>query len=202
MLVSVAATIMSAMRDVFIGSEAVALGKLTKSDLRHRHRAIFRNVYMPQHREPSLPDRTVGARLWSRRRAIIAGVAASALHGAQWVDADVPIELISPSATRPQKGGLVVRNETVADDEIAHVVRLPVTTAARTAYDLGRHLPRAQAIARLDALMRGDPVFGRGCAAAGQALPGCSGFASAAGCAPAGASEEQRLPRRPGCGSY
>jgi hypothetical protein len=139
-----------AMGDVFIGSEAVVRGSLTKSDLR-RHRAIFRDVYVPKLHQPSLRDRTVGAWLWSRRRAVVAGVAASALHGAQWVDADVPVELIAPNARR--QGGLVVRNETLADDEISYVARLPVTTAARTAYDLGRHLPRGQAIARIDALM-------------------------------------------------
>lgn len=66
-----------------------------------------------------------------------------------------PIELIASSA-RPQPG-LVVRNEILTDDEITRVARLPVTTPARTAYDLGRHLPRAQAIARLDALMRATP---------------------------------------------
>ncbi|HXS84491.1 MAG TPA: hypothetical protein VN741_02510, partial [Mycobacterium sp.] len=32
-----------------------------------------------------------------------------------------------------------------------------VTTPARTAYDLGRHLPRGQAIARMDALMHATP---------------------------------------------
>jgi hypothetical protein len=145
----------TAMRDVIIGSEAVAHGSLTKSDLRRRHRAIFRDVYIPKHHEASLRDRTAGAWLWSRRRAIVAGVAASALHGAQWVDAKAAIELISANA-RPQPG-LVVRNETLADDEITHVARLPVTSPTRTAYDLGRHLPRGQAIARLDALMHATP---------------------------------------------
>jgi hypothetical protein len=144
----------AAMGEVFIGSEFVVHGGLTKSDLR-RHRAIFRDVYVPKLGEPSLRDRTVGGWLWSRRRAIIAGVAASALHGAQWVDADVRIELIAPNA-RAQPG-LVVRNETLADDEITKVQRLPVTTPERTAYDLGRHQPRGQAVARLDALMRATP---------------------------------------------
>lgn len=143
-----------AMGDVFIGSEAVAHGRLTKSDLR-RHRAIFRDVYMPRPHQPSLRDRTAGAWLWSRRRGIIAGVAASALHGAQWVDADVPIELIAPNA-RPHSG-LVVRNETPARDEITRVAGLPVTTPARTAYDLGRYLPRELALARMDALMHATP---------------------------------------------
>jgi hypothetical protein len=142
------------MGDVFIGSEAVAHGRLTKSDLR-RHRAIFRDVYVPKLHEPSLRERTAGAWLWSRRRAVVAGVVASALHGARWVDADVPIELIAPNARR--QPGLVVRNETLVDDEITYVTRLPVTTPARTAYDLGRHLPRGQAVARIDTLMRATP---------------------------------------------
>jgi hypothetical protein len=71
------------------------------------------------------------------------------------VDTDVPIELIAPNARR--QAGLVVRNEALADDEVGHVARLPVTTPARTAYDLGRHLPRGQAVARIDALMHATP---------------------------------------------
>jgi hypothetical protein len=74
------------------------------------------------------------------------------LHDAEWVDDDVPIELIS-KRNRPQRG-LVVRNETLADDEITRVAGLPVTTRARTAFDMGRHLPRGKALQRLDALMR------------------------------------------------
>ncbi len=35
--------------------------------------------------------------------------------------------------------------------------RLPVTTVVRTAFDLGRHLPRGVAVAHLDALMRAAP---------------------------------------------
>lgn len=93
--------------------------------------------------------------MWSGRRAVIAGAAASALHGGQWVDANIPIELIAPSA-RPQRG-LVVRNETLGADELTQVRRLPATSVARTAFDLGRHLPRGEALARLDALMRATP---------------------------------------------
>ncbi len=93
--------------------------------------------------------------MWSRRRAIAAGVAASALHGARWVDADIPIELIW-SNTRPPRG-IIAREQLLADDEVTRVAGLPVTTPARTAYDLGRYLPRAQAVSRLDALMRATP---------------------------------------------
>jgi hypothetical protein len=140
------------MGEVFIGSEAIAAAKLTEYQLRRWYRPIFRDVYIPKRVEPSLRDRTVGAWLWSRRRAVVAGAAASALHGAAWVDADIPIELIAPSA-RPQRG-LLVRNESLADGEITRVAGLPVTSRARTAFDLGRHLGRGEAVARLDALMR------------------------------------------------
>jgi hypothetical protein len=85
---------------------------------------------------------------------VIAGVAASALHGAAWVDDDIPIELVA--RTRPQSG-LVLRRETLGDDEITRVDCMAATTVARTAFDLGRRLARGEALARLDALMRASP---------------------------------------------
>ncbi|CAJ1510325.1 hypothetical protein [[Mycobacterium] holstebronense] len=143
------------MGEVFIGSEALAHGRLTDYELRRWHRAIFRDVYVPKTHQLTLRDRIEGAWLRSGRQGVIAGVAASALHGARWVDVDIPIELIW-SNTRPPRG-LIVRDENLRDDEVTHVGRIRVTTPARTAYDLARHLPRGKAIARLDALARATP---------------------------------------------
>lgn len=140
------------MSNVFLGSEALAHGGMTEYELRRWHRAIFRDVYLPARRDPTLRDRIEGAWLRSGRHGVIAGVAASALHQAQWVDRDTEIELIW-SNTRPPRG-LIARDEMLYAGEVTHVAGLPVTTPARTAYDLGRHLPRNQAIARLDALAR------------------------------------------------
>jgi hypothetical protein len=161
------------MGEVFVGSEAVAAGALNEYELRRWYRTIFRDVYIPRLDEPSLDDRIRGAWLWARGRAVIAGVAASALHGARWVDADAPIELVAKSA-RPQRG-LVVRNETLAGDEVTSVDRLPVTSVARTAFDLGRHLPRGQALARLDALMRATPFSFEDVALLAKRHPGARG---------------------------
>ena len=136
------------MGGVLIGSEALVKQLVTRNELRHHYQRLFPDVYVRG--EPTLRDRTIGAWLWSGRRAVIAGVAASALHGAAYVDADVPIELIWNN-TRPP-AGLVVRNETLSEDEIKRVVGLPVTTPARTVFDLGRHFPRDEAVARIDAL--------------------------------------------------
>jgi hypothetical protein len=78
------------MNKVFIGTEALARGELTEHELRRWYRTIFPGVYVPKIAELSLRDRATGAWLWSRRRAVIADVAASALHGARWVDPHVP----------------------------------------------------------------------------------------------------------------
>lgn len=83
---------------------------------------------------------------------MIAGAAAAALHGAQWVGDNEPIELIWDNGRPPP--GLIVRNDTLADDEVTRIAGLPVTSVVRTAFDLGRCLPRQRAIARLDALSR------------------------------------------------
>lgn len=143
------------MGEVFIGSRAVVDGALTRHELKTWYRPIFRDVYVPKFSPATLRDRTVGAWLATHRHGVIAGVAAAALHGASWVDANVPIELISRHV-RPQPG-LVVRTETLAPNEITRIAKLPVTTGARTAFDLGRHLPRGGALARMDALMRSMP---------------------------------------------
>lgn len=142
------------VRVPFLGSEAVAAGVLTRGQLRSRYRPIYRDVYVPREHEVRLRDRVVGAVLTSAD-AVIAGVAASAMHGARWVDDDVPVELI---ATVRRQRGLIVRRETLHDDEIMTIAGIRVTTPARTVFDLGRHLPTNRAVERMDALMNACPV--------------------------------------------
>ena len=133
---------------VFVGSES----GLTQYELARYHQRLAPDVYVPRPWTPTLRDRTVAAWLWSRRRAVVAGAAASALHGARWIDATEPVELIWNNGRPP--AGLVVRNDAIADDEITSAAGIPVTSHARTAFDLGRRLRRGDAVARLDALKR------------------------------------------------
>lgn len=142
------------MGEVFIGTEAVARGTVTRHELARWYRPFYPNVHALRGHELSLADRAMGAWLWSKRAGIVTGVAASALHGADWVDADVGIELLYNNTHPP--GGIVARNEQIAADEFTWA-GLKVATAARTAFDLGRYLERGQAIARMDALMRARP---------------------------------------------
>ncbi len=142
------------MGEVFIGTEAVARGTVTRHELARWYRPFFPNVYAPKGHDLSLVDRATGAWLWSKRTGIVTGVAASAMHGADWVDADVEIEMLHNN-TRPPVG-IAARNERLAEDESTWA-GLRITTPARTAFDLGRFLERGQAIARMDALMRARP---------------------------------------------
>ena len=142
------------MVEVFLGREALGDG-LPRHELRCWYRPMFRGVYIPKASTPSLHDRTLGAWLTSDRTGIIAGVAASALHEADWVDDDHPIEILVDE--RRRQPGLVVRMDRIADDEVVTVDGVPVTTPARTAFDLGRHQKRSIAIGRMDALMRAAP---------------------------------------------
>ena len=108
-----------------------------------------------------MADRITGAWLTTDRAGVIAGVAASALHGARWVDDTEPIEILVDD--RRRQPGLLVRMDRVADDEITVVDDLPVTALARTAFDLGRYQKRFAAIARLDAFDACSAVLrGRG----------------------------------------
>ncbi|MFL0295166.1 hypothetical protein ACJH6J_29690 [Mycobacterium sp. SMC-18] len=146
----------------FVGGDAIAAGVLTRAQLRHRYRPIFHGIYVPRHHQVKLRDRIRGAAL-AVPLGVIGGIAASAVHGAKWVDDDMPIDVIG--LCKGQRG-LVVRHDSLADDEVVTIGGVRVTSRARTAFDLARHLPRDSAVARLDALMkiasRGVVDFGSG----------------------------------------
>src|SRR6185312_9614376 len=144
------------MSEVLVGSEVLTRGALTRGRLRWNYRAIIPDIYIPKQTLPSLRDRTVGAWLWSSRGGVVAGRAAAALHGARWIDATTPIDLIWQCGRPPD--GIVVRNERIDADEIVEIFGLPVTSIERTAMDLARHLPRDLAVRHLDALSAATDV--------------------------------------------
>jgi hypothetical protein len=144
----------AAMGEVFLGREAMGDG-LSRNELRRWYRPLFRGVYVPKRATPTLVDRAVGAWLTTDRKGIIAGVAASALHGAAWVDDTAVIEILVDD--RRRQSGLNIRMDRFAADEVTTAAGLPVTTPARTAFDLGRYQKRSIAIGRMDALMRAAP---------------------------------------------
>lgn len=136
----------------FIASEALAAGRVSRYELAADHRRLLPDVYVPKRARLCLDDRIEAAWLWSRRRGIITGLAASALHGASWVDPQTAIELNLAHNKTPD--GIIVRRETLLEREIAGIRGMTVTTVERTAFDLARRGPFATALQRLDALAR------------------------------------------------
>ncbi|WP_099020704.1 endonuclease domain-containing protein [Mycolicibacterium palauense] len=140
------------MRNLIVGSQALATGALTEHQLRVGYRRLHRDVYVPKGTAVTRVDHIDGAWMRSGRRGVVAGLAAAALHGSHWIDDRIDVELIWNN-TRPP-AGIIARDERIGADEITRRSCISVTTAARTAFDLGRHLPRGEALARLDALVR------------------------------------------------
>ena len=140
------------MREIFIGSERLATGSLSRGQLRWGYVALFPDVYVPKTAAPSLSCRISGAWLWAGGHGVIAGRAAAALHGALWVDPSTPIELIGRRTRSPD--GIVVRNERIDPAEIVTIDGMSVTSSMRTAFDLARHQTRDLAVRHLDDLAR------------------------------------------------
>ncbi|MDG4664187.1 hypothetical protein [Mycobacterium sp. 236(2023)] len=143
------------MSNIIIGTEAIANGVVTRHELCRHYQPIFRNVHAPRVQSLTVRDRAIGAWLYSQRVAVISGLAAAALHGAQWIDDTVDIELVYKCPRPP--GGIIARNERIAADEWQDLDGLPLASPARTAFDLGRYRPDYDAMARLDALMAARP---------------------------------------------
>jgi hypothetical protein len=140
------------MAEPFIGSEAVASRVLVKSALRTQYTKLSRDVYVSPDTELTPQLRAHAGWLWSGRRGIIAGLSASALHGAKWVDVTAPLEIIH--ANRNPLHGIRVRGDDIGEDEVVVIEGVPATTPSRTALDLGCWYPRSEAVAAIDALAR------------------------------------------------
>lgn len=134
----------------FLGTEARADGRVTKRTLRSRHTMVYRNVYVPKGQEVTPAMRAVAAWLWADRAAVVAGMSAAAMHGSKWIDPRLSAELNRHDACTVD--GIRVHREVLRPGETCEVRGVPVTSPARTAFDLGRRPGRDRAVVRLDAL--------------------------------------------------
>jgi hypothetical protein len=136
----------------FVGSEALAAGIVSRHQLATRYQAVYRNVYVPRGQLLTPTRRAQAAWLWSERRATVVAVSAAAVHGSKWIDSRLPAELNQPSQHKTT--GIVLHSDTLSSDDVDVIHGLPVTTPARTAFDLGRRYGRTLAVIRMDALLQ------------------------------------------------
>lgn len=165
------------MREPFIGSEALAAGTLTRYRLRSRFVALHPDVYVDPATELTATRRACAAWLWSRRRGIVAGRSASALHGAKWVDHRAPAQLVYQHRRPP--AGVNTWSDSLSEDEIQTIAGLRVTTPARTALDLACRYPVDRAVAAIDALARATDLKVSEVGSLGERYRGRRGIARA-----------------------
>jgi hypothetical protein len=125
---------------------------LTRHQLRTQFVAIHPDVYVRVGQEPSAIVRAEAAWLWTHREGVIAGQSAAAVHGAKWVSAQRPAEVLWENRRAPR--GLRVWSGQISDDDVQTVAGLRVTGPARTALDIARRYPPAKAVAAIDSLAR------------------------------------------------
>lgn len=140
----------------FVGTEAVRAGALTERELRRSCTRIYRNVYQRRGSGFTAKERAVAAWLWSGRSAVVAGNSAAALLGAEWVDPRAPAELIADRKRPPPL--IVVRNDALLAGETTAIGGVPVTSPARTVFDLARQRGLQKAVIGIDALLRATGI--------------------------------------------
>jgi hypothetical protein len=87
--------------------------------------------------------------------------------------ADIPAQL--GRCRHPAPPGIVVRSDTIREDEISLVRGIPCTTPPRTAYDIGRRLQQDTAVIRIDALLNATRCTTDEVAAIAKRYPGARG---------------------------
>lgn len=139
------------MDRLIVGSDALAVGIVTRHDLRTNYFKVHQNVYAPTGMELDARVRAHAAWLWSRGQATLFGHSAAAMFGTRWLPPDRPAELARIRHRSPR--GIVIYSGTLADDEVCLRGSFDCTTPARTAYDLGRRAQGDLGIMRIDALL-------------------------------------------------
>lgn len=100
-------------------------------------------------------ERVVATASSSPGRPVVAGIAASVLHGSLWFDPEFRIELLHDLKGSSRHGiGRMTHRYQLASSEYMELDGLLVTTPIRTAFDIGRVTPEWRGLGYLDALHR------------------------------------------------
>jgi hypothetical protein len=141
----------------FRGSRAVSRGLITKRQLDSpAWRRLFRDVYVN-----SASYAADDHRMWCDAAALmlpagaaIGGPSAAYLWGAGSPSRGAPVTVTVPMPQRLRaQDRLVVRHQRLSAGDVTSFGGLPVTSPARTAFDLGRQSDRREAITAMDAIL-------------------------------------------------
>lgn len=145
--------------------------ELSRQDVRLRYRRLYRDAYLRNDVQLTATLRARAA--WLSTGATLAGISAAAVLGAKWLDGDAPAEIVR--ADRHAQPGMIAHSYRVLDDEVCLAASLPVTTPARTAFDIGRRRPAHRAVPILDALLAATGITAADVLAVADGWPGVRG---------------------------
>lgn len=140
----------------FRGSQAVRNGAVTKGNLRgpswvrlYPDIYVAKDAYQPENHRMWCD----GAALTLTEGCAIDGHSAAFLWSVDLLPRNAPVSVSVPPSVRvwPHPRRKVAR-AVLSPNDISEFAGLPLTTPLRTAFDLGRRLPRVEAIIALDAL--------------------------------------------------
>lgn len=161
----------------FIGSEALASARLTRHQLRTRFVAVHQDVYVPKDIEMTPLLRARACWLRSRRRGILVGFSAAAVHGSKWISLRRPAEIADDN--RRQAANVIARAVRLDATDICERTGMRLTTPVRTAIDLLCWYPPDTAIPAVDSLARATRLKVSDIRAAGSADRGRRGIRQA-----------------------
>jgi hypothetical protein len=145
---------------VFLGSHAIAEGRLSRAQLRSLgYRRLVQGVYADPALELDHRLRCRGVALLLPRGAAVGGHSAAAWHGAPFAGPHDPVTVLRPSDAE-WKGprGVRVHRTQLRPDEVMVVDGVPITSGRRTAWDVAALEPLGTAVAALDAMVRARSV--------------------------------------------
>lgn len=158
---------------LFIGSEAIRRGELTRRRLVRDYNVVYRDVYLPKDVELTAQLRARAA--WLSTGATLCGISAAAAFGTKWLDPAAPAEMVR--SDRHAQMGTVAHTWQLEPDEICLAGSMVVTTPPRTAFDIGRRHPLDEAIPILDALLNTTGITAGDVSAVASKHPGARGVA-------------------------
>ena len=141
-------------RKVFRARDAIAAGLVTSENLRSQAwRRLFRGVYAGASLTITHEILCAAAITFvAPPGATVAGRSAATLYGAR-IGTEAVELLVPPGAPVSRLAGLTVHRGAIAPDDRLRRERIPVTTPARTCWDLAQWLEPVEAVVWIDALL-------------------------------------------------
>ncbi len=166
----------------FRGADALAAGAVSRRRLPQQYRRVLPGVYLRTAVPLTALQRARAVWQWSRGRAVLAGVSAAAVLGAQYLGDHTHACCVraTPHRLAPPYRWLHVHQDALAPEDVWRVQGMAVTSPARTAFDVACRMPYPASVEVIDQIYQATRLTRRRLAEYVARHPGFPGIAQAA----------------------